>query len=163
MKPAGKTTVAWPRAMVIVPSSTGWRSTSSTSRWNSGSSSRKSTPWWARLISPGRGIDPPPTSALRLGLWGGAREGRGHSRPVPRGGGPAAAGRAGPPPARRDQQRALRVRLPLHLGEVHFISGGEDRAGRIDGAGRTLPIQNLHRLDETARGHHRPAPRAAGP
>ena len=43
--------------MVTVPSSSGWRMTSSTLRGNSGSSSRKSTPLWARETSPGRGID----------------------------------------------------------------------------------------------------------
>ncbi len=37
-----------------MPSSSGWRSTSSTCRRNSGSSSRKSTPWWAIESSPGR-------------------------------------------------------------------------------------------------------------
>ena len=45
------------------PSSSGCRRTSSTCRLNSGISSRNSTPWCARLISPGRGCCPPPTSA----------------------------------------------------------------------------------------------------
>jgi len=40
--------------IVTTPSSKGWRSTSRTLLLNSGSSSRKSTPWWARLI-PGTG------------------------------------------------------------------------------------------------------------
>ena len=55
---AGKT--AWPatRAIATTPSSSGWRSASSTGRWNSGSSSRSSTPWCARLASPGRGPGP---------------------------------------------------------------------------------------------------------
>jgi len=44
-------------------SSKGCRSDSMTRRSNSGNSSRKSTPWCARVISPGRGIAPPPTSA----------------------------------------------------------------------------------------------------
>jgi len=57
--PARCTLVA-AREMVSWPSSNGWRSTSSTSRLNSGSSSRKSTPWCARLTSPGLGIEPPP-------------------------------------------------------------------------------------------------------
>ena len=34
-----------------------------TLRWNSGNSSRNSTPCIAREISPGRGVPPPPTSA----------------------------------------------------------------------------------------------------
>jgi hypothetical protein len=63
MKRAGKTTVRAARATVTVPSSSGWRSTSRTRRLNSSISSRKSTPWWARLTSPGRGCGPPPTSA----------------------------------------------------------------------------------------------------
>ncbi len=36
---------------------------SRTCAWNSGSSSRKSTPWCASEISPGRAWTPPPTSA----------------------------------------------------------------------------------------------------
>ena len=43
-----------------MPSSSGWRMTSSVSRRNSGSSSRNSTPRWASEISPGRGVEPPP-------------------------------------------------------------------------------------------------------
>ena len=56
MKRAGKTAVRAARAMRTHPSSSGCRSTSSTCRLNSGISSRKSTPWCARLISPGRGM-----------------------------------------------------------------------------------------------------------
>ena len=48
------------RAMVTRPSSRGWRSTSRVSCRNSGSSSRNSTPRWARDTSPGRGTVPPP-------------------------------------------------------------------------------------------------------
>src|SRR5579885_641566 len=47
--------------MVTTLSSNGWRSTSRTFCPNSGSSSRKRTPRWERLISPGRGNRPPPT------------------------------------------------------------------------------------------------------
>ena len=50
------------REMWMRPDSRGSRSTSSTRRSNSGSSSRKSTPRCARLISPGRGMVPPPIS-----------------------------------------------------------------------------------------------------
>ncbi len=54
------------RATVTTPSSSGCRSASSAGRGNSGNSSRKSTPWCARLASPGRGADaPPPTIAGR--------------------------------------------------------------------------------------------------
>ena len=53
MKRAGKVRLMAARLSVTVPSSSGWRSTSSTLRRNSGSSSRKSTPPWARLTSPG--------------------------------------------------------------------------------------------------------------
>ncbi len=58
------------------PSSSGWRSTSSTLRWNSGSSSRNSTPWCARLTSPGIGCVPPPSSPASEIVWCGARNGR---------------------------------------------------------------------------------------
>ena len=47
----------------IVLSSKGSLITSNTLRLNSGSSSRKSTPLWARLISPGCGLVLPPTKA----------------------------------------------------------------------------------------------------
>jgi hypothetical protein len=60
MKLDGKQTVITERAMVIEPSSMGWRSISSTSRGNSGNSSRNSTPLCARLTSPGRGVPMPP-------------------------------------------------------------------------------------------------------
>ena len=51
----------WPRTIATRPSSSGWRSASSAGRGNSDSSSRNSTPWWARLASPGPGAAPPPT------------------------------------------------------------------------------------------------------
>ena len=57
------------------PSSSGWRSASSTERGNSGSSSRSSTPRCARLTSPGRGVGPPPTIAGAEAPWCGARNG----------------------------------------------------------------------------------------
>ena len=60
---AGRCSVPQERATVTVPSSRGWRMASSTSRWNSGSSSRNSTPLWAREISPGRSSGPPPVRA----------------------------------------------------------------------------------------------------
>ena len=52
---AGKS--AWPcaRATATTPSSSGCRNASSAGRWNSGSSSRRRTPRWARLASPGSG------------------------------------------------------------------------------------------------------------
>ena len=54
------------RLIVTWPSSSGWRSTSSVVRLNSGSSSRNNTPLWARLISPGVGVEPPPTRPALL-------------------------------------------------------------------------------------------------
>ena len=60
---AGSCSVPAARATVTAPSSKGWRMASSTSRRNSGSSSRKRTPLWARLISPGRMRGPPPERA----------------------------------------------------------------------------------------------------
>ena len=59
----GRRAVRAARAIVTRPSSSGWRSTSSTRRSNSGISSRNSTPLCASEISPGRGMAPPPTSA----------------------------------------------------------------------------------------------------
>ena len=58
----GKVALPPTREMVTLPSSIGWRSTSITWRENSGSSSKKSTPLWAREISPGLGEVPPPES-----------------------------------------------------------------------------------------------------
>ncbi|OPY06194.1 MAG: hypothetical protein A4E67_01597 [Syntrophaceae bacterium PtaB.Bin038] len=58
----GKVAVTTERVIVTCPSSRGCRRTSSTLRLNSGSSSRNSTPLCARLISPGFGVWPPPTS-----------------------------------------------------------------------------------------------------
>ena len=62
--------------MDICLSSRGWRSTSSTLLLNSGNSSRKSKPLWARLISPGWGLVPPPTIATCEIVWWGLRKGR---------------------------------------------------------------------------------------
>jgi hypothetical protein len=62
MKFAGYVTVPCAREIVTVRSSSGWRITSSTCWPNSGSSSRNSTPRWLSVISPGRGLRPPPTS-----------------------------------------------------------------------------------------------------
>ena len=72
---AGKTAKPAARAIAMLPSSSGWRSASSAGRWNSGSSSRRSTPLCARLASPGRGPGPPPTIAAIDALWCGARNG----------------------------------------------------------------------------------------
>jgi hypothetical protein len=47
-KRAGYSTVPSARATLITPSSSGWRSASSAGRTNSGSSSSRSTPRWAR-------------------------------------------------------------------------------------------------------------------
>src|SRR5438552_925038 len=56
MNRAGNVSDMAARAMHTVPSSSGWRMTSSTLRGNSGSSSKNSTPLWASETSPGRGI-----------------------------------------------------------------------------------------------------------
>ncbi len=63
MKRQGSETVPVVLVTVTTPSSSGTRSASSASRRNSPSSSRKRTPRCARVTSPGRGGDPPPTSA----------------------------------------------------------------------------------------------------
>ena len=65
-----------PRATVMRRSSSGWRSGSRTLRRNSGSSSRKSTPRWASVTSPGRIGVPPPRSAASEIVQCGARTGR---------------------------------------------------------------------------------------
>lgn len=62
-KRAGKVAVRAAREMLTTPSSSGCRKASSAPRENSSVSSRKSTPLCARLTSPGRGCEPPPTSA----------------------------------------------------------------------------------------------------
>ena len=69
--------------MVTLPSSRGWRSTSRVERRNSGSSSRKRTPWWARLTSPGRGMVPPPMRPTSEMVWWGERKGRRGTRAWP--------------------------------------------------------------------------------
>ena len=76
MKLAGNVVLFKARAMVTVPSSKGWRRTSSVRRLNSGSSSRNKTPLWASVISPGVGVEPPPTRPASLMVWCGARKGR---------------------------------------------------------------------------------------
>ena len=77
MKLDGKQTVITERAMVTDPSSMGWRSISSTSRGNSGNSSRNRTPLCARLTSPGRGVPiPPPINPASEMVWWGERKGR---------------------------------------------------------------------------------------
>ena len=48
-KRAGNNTLVMARATVTSPSSSGWRNTSQAARENSGSSSRNSTPWLARV------------------------------------------------------------------------------------------------------------------
>ena len=49
---------------------------------NSGSSSRKSTPWWLKETSPGRGYDPPPIRPASEIVWCGERKGLVASRGV---------------------------------------------------------------------------------
>ena len=78
--------------IVTVPDSMGSRKASNALRGNSGSSSRKRTPWCARLTSPGRGKSaPPPTSPTSLTVWCGERNGRVRATPLD--------GVAGAPPA----------------------------------------------------------------
>lgn len=73
---AGKAACLAAREIVMRPVSSGSRSASSAARGSSGASSRNSTPPCASEISPGRGGDPPPTSATALAVWCGARTGR---------------------------------------------------------------------------------------
>jgi len=69
MKSAGKVVLFRAREIVTTPSSSGWRSTSSVRRLNSGNSSRNKTPLWLSEISPGVGVLPPPTSPASLIVW----------------------------------------------------------------------------------------------
>src|SRR3989304_3429220 len=112
--------------MVTTRSSTGWRSTSRVGWPNSGSSSRKRTPRWERLISPGRGWGAPPA---RAGPGGGGGGGPGGG--AARGGGVAAGG--------GDLEGALDVLLAAHLGEVGALEEGgrlaQGRAGALVGGG----------------------------
>lgn len=64
------------REMVTWPSSRGCLRTSRAERLNSGSSSMKRTPLWARDISPGPGMLPPPSRPTSLMVWWGERKGR---------------------------------------------------------------------------------------
>jgi len=73
-KRAGKSICCAAREIVMLPLSSGSRSTSSTRRSNSGNSSRNSTPRCASVISPGRGLLPPPTSAAPEAVWCGLRK-----------------------------------------------------------------------------------------
>ena len=57
--------------MVTIPSSRGCRRDSKALRENSGNSSKNSTPLWARLISPGLGVLPPPINPTLLMVWWG--------------------------------------------------------------------------------------------
>ena len=72
----GYVTAPETREMVTFPSSNGWRIKSSVSFRNSGISSRNSTPLWAREISPGLGLEPPPASPALDTVWWGERNGR---------------------------------------------------------------------------------------
>ena len=67
----------------MMRSSRGCRITSSTERLNSGNSSRNNMPLCASDISPGTGLEPPPTSATGDIVWWGERNGRRVSRRAP--------------------------------------------------------------------------------
>ena len=55
--------------ILMCPSSRGCLNTLRTSLGNSVSSSRNSTPLWARVISPGFALAPPPTIATFEAVW----------------------------------------------------------------------------------------------
>jgi site-specific DNA recombinase len=75
-KRAGKSARRAALDIVICPVSSGSRRASRAALGNSGSSSRNKTPLCASEISPGRGGEPPPTSATALAEWCGLRVGR---------------------------------------------------------------------------------------
>ena len=66
---AGKVVVPRARLIVTLPSSSGCRNTSSVRRLNSGSSSRNNTPLWANEISPGIGMERPPSRPASEIVW----------------------------------------------------------------------------------------------
>ena len=72
---AGNVAARPTRTTATLPSSSGWRSASSTSRPNSGSSSQTRTPWSASVTSPGDIRGPPPTIPAYDTVWWGARTG----------------------------------------------------------------------------------------
>ena len=76
MKVAGKVVFEDAREMAMTRSSRGWRRASRTERGNSGISSRKRTPRWAREISPGVAFEPPPIMETEEAVWCGERKGR---------------------------------------------------------------------------------------
>ena len=104
------------------PVSSGSRSASSAARGNSGSSSRNSTPWCASEISPGRGGEPPPTSAADDALWCGARSTRWPQRCDREGAGQAEHGCrferlvVGRAPAAAPTKRCASIDLPVPGG-----------------------------------------------
>ena len=107
------------------PVSSGSRSASSAARGNSGSSSRNSTPPWASEISPGRGGEPPPTSADRDWRCGAARApaaGRNAAGSKPARPGPAARRWPAPRPASiggsRPARRCASIDLPVPGGPI---------------------------------------------
>ena len=134
MKLAGKVVLFRARAIVTVPSSSGWRSTSSVWRLNSGNSSRNSTPLWASEISPGEGVEPPPTR-------------------------PGVADRVVRRAEGTDGQQRLAGLQPAH-GAVD--PRGFDRfAGRQVGQDRRHPL-GQHRLAGAGRAEHQEVVPAAG-
>jgi len=76
IKFAGNVMRSFAREMWITPSSKGWRRVSRTCLGNSVISSRKRTPLWARVISPGLILVPPPTIATWEAVWWTSRNGR---------------------------------------------------------------------------------------
>ena len=120
MKRVGKTITRWPRTIVTWPSSSGWRSASSAGRANSDSSSRKSTPWWASVASPGCGERAAADEAGRRRSCGAARG--------------TAARSTSPPP---------RVQAGDEWMRVTSIASSRVSGGRIDGSRRAsivLPV-----------------------
>ena len=114
---AGNVAARPARTIATRPSSSGWRSASSTSRSNSGSSSRNSTPWSASVTSPGDSRGPPPTIAAYDVVWWGAAERRPADEPVDR---PLAGGRRhdrrrqrGRVVERREEARHVRASMVL--------------------------------------------------
>ena len=149
---AGKTACVPARAITTSPDSSGWRSASRTSRWNSGASSRKRIPRCARLRG-ARADDtplPPPTMAAIDDVWCGAQNGGTRQQPGARRQAPGDRVDRGDLERRRRLQRRQDRRQPL--GQHRLARSGRAEQGQVMPAGRAdLRRQPRLRLAEHLR------------
>ena len=156
MPRAGKVADSSPRAMVISPLSSGWRSASMTSVRNSGNSSRNSTPQCARLTSPGRTRPVPPPSRLALlASWWGAKNGGRVSRSSPGSSAPASEWIAvsSSDSSRRQVGQEPGIRSasvvlpgPLRPGEHQVVAAGRGDLDGVAGVGHAEQVGHVELL-----------------